>query len=1423
MRNFFKIGFISAFVLLFNIHSKADYIIASDLNYTCLGDLKYEVELTVYVECQSKLGVNLDVISTYGVSIKSVSKKVGTGVDNVVFNVTKTGSNNGQEINLFCLTQPTNCAGGVNRGVKKYTYKGQVDLKQYGGAADDWKFFWQQDFRTDEIPTLKDAQLEPYYVEAAFDNLNFSCNNSPKFNSDAVLKSFVNEETTIDLFAKETDGDELRYKIISPKAFENQDLIYANGASKDNPFGDGTSVSVNSTGQIKFNAKTANKRGLFDVEVSEYRGGKKIASVTRGVQISTFDNSNDAPVLFGFNGGDSFTKSYCVGDKIDIDKLTVKAIDPNKNRITMTSRASNKNFSFFQRINKGDTTVYTFYWPEFTSAYVGTHEFIITATDDACPTPKSTTQTYTIEVRENPQISLIPLDTIPCQPKTVLSPQILKGSGDFTYEWYTWDSVFVFDPVFAHVFKIKDTISTEPKYTTNVPDKYAVKITDAKGCKSNITLTELRSSFSPIMSVNPTCLGEKTKFENKTILFDAKPEKHELTKTIWTNGESLTPLLGDSIVYEYTKKGFYNVSMKFETNYDCKDTLYKEINVCEKKKFNIVVTDSCANNYRIVDSTSYIRGNNDCIPFNTTWIVNGLPYTDVVTDPFVLSKLDDKIPLKNGINNITYKVNYTEGCSKDTTLILNFYANPEAIITDKGKVLHEVLINCSHPDTTLKAKVINNGNGGLKYSWIINDSIPTGDTDLNFLAKEISKYTFRVTDKLGCVKDTSVSLINSTVAKFSYDTVCTLGNTMNFYDSTTTKTTRIKKYEWNFGDGSPISSLKNPTHIFDKSAIYPVILKVTDTLDCTSIETINVYNTTLSPNFKIDPNYRSITVCAQNPIYGSNVTIVGDTNRIDSIFWFPGDGRKLTFSNIAAGLDSTALKGLNVKFTYPDDAAYKITSEVYYNAHPGVHNHSCKVSFSDSITVLPEFDGHIVNFRKCANDSALFYFVRQTGDLDVGVRNYNWYIAKHNTIDTTNRFNPVIAPENLVFSSTDSAATHFFGEVTLGLDIYLVATDNNNCKSVIRGGADISKNSSITASIIDTCFGFDAILQMYSPNEMGLGTTDHYGVVSYDNDTLLYNPFQRLSENKLSAAPLNVTFPKEGRNPVKIFVERVTYDEFGYKNHCRTVIDTAVYNDPIPRVAFKWDSVCSGVAPVTFKNLSFAPDNQEIVSYMWDFGDGTPISTEKDPTHVFTKGGEFAVTLSAETRNCPASKTDTIYVLNQPKAHFYMDVEFPEAYTAIPFVDSSESVSDIVYQKYDFKDGVTAETNSFTSIIDHTYDEIKVYNVSYIIRTEEGCTDTTVVRTDLNVYLTIPTAFSPNGDGNNDKLNLIYKSIEELYEYTIYNRWGEVVFETKDLKQGWDGIYKGKAQEAGVYVVRVKALGAYDTQFDFKQNISLLR
>lgn len=89
--------------------------------------------------------------------------------------------------------------------------------------------------------------------------------------------------------------------------------------------------------------------------------------------------------------------------------------------------------------------------------------------------------------------------------------------------------------------------------------------------------------------------------------------------------------------------------------------------------------------------------------------------------------------------------------------------------------------------------------------------------------------------------------------------------------------------------------------------------------------------------------------------------------------------------------------------------------------------------------------------------------------------------------------------------------------------------------------------------------------------------------------------------------------------------------------------------------------------------------------------------------------------------------------------------------------------------------------------------------------------------------LVFPNAFSPNGDGINDKYQAKeYENIKEFHAY-IFNRWGQKLYEWTDPAEGWDGTYNGQDVKEGTYYVLVKAKGADGRQHNIRKDVNILR
>ena len=108
--------------------------------------------------------------------------------------------------------------------------------------------------------------------------------------------------------------------------------------------------------------------------------------------------------------------------------------------------------------------------------------------------------------------------------------------------------------------------------------------------------------------------------------------------------------------------------------------------------------------------------------------------------------------------------------------------------------------------------------------------------------------------------------------------------------------------------------------------------------------------------------------------------------------------------------------------------------------------------------------------------------------------------------------------------------------------------------------------------------------------------------------------------------------------------------------------------------------------------------------------------------------------------------------------------------------------------------------------------------------TENGCTtkDSINIHLAQDALVTIPNAFTP-GNGVNNILHLLHKGDVVINYFRIFNRWGNMVFETKDIDKGWDGTYNGTPQMFGIYIYDIQAVSITGKLVNLHGNITLLR
>ncbi len=246
-----------------------------------------------------------------------------------------------------------------------------------------------------------------------------------------------------------------------------------------------------------------------------------------------------------------------------------------------------------------------------------------------------------------------------------------------------------------------------------------------------------------------------------------------------------------------------------------------------------------------------------------------------------------------------------------------------------------------------------------------------------------------------------------------------------------------------------------------------------------------------------------------------------------------------------------------------------------------------------------------------------------------------------------------------------------------------------------------------------------------------------------------------------------------------------------------------------------------GCAPytVTFDNTSVAGQ-----TFIWDFGDGSPVSTEFAPTHTYTTPGQYTVKLTANN-DFTCNKTDntsvTLTLYGKPIAQFSYTPIPPVANT--PDVFNNLSSDDAVSFVWYFGDGDSLATASRAPVV-HQYNSTGTFNACLIATNAAGCVDTTCkqVETIINPLVDVPNAFTPNSNDINNKVKVMGFGISRM-RFIIWNRWGQKVFETNDQHIGWDGRYKGALQPMDVYAYTLDVQFFDGTKTTRKGDITLIK
>lgn len=759
----------------------------------------------------------------------------------------------------------------------------------------------------------------------------------------------------------------------------------------------------------------------------------------------------------------------------------------------------------------------------------------------------------------------------------------------------------------------------------------------------------------------------------------------------------------------------------------------------------------------------------------------------------------------SGNKTIDLNVNDTGGCSSDTSVTLFI---PQQLLID-SVVKTNVL--CYGDNTGSLNIYATGGTGQLQYS--ISGPIQYNGTFNNLIA---GNYSVTVTDANNCSKTSSVTISQPTASlsltTSSNDSICA-GASKNIFAAASGGTAPYS-FEWKDPSGTVVgntnSIIVNPT----VTTTYSVIL--TDANGCTAgPKYVTVYvspfiNLTLvKENVKCKSQCNgkatlTVTGGVQPYTYswpsGTNVNpnlCAGNYNVTVTDAWGCWKDTVFTITEPTALSYTTSMKQTKCYGSYDGVARVNASG----GTSPYTYNWSTGGSYTDSlVTGQGTYQVTVTDANFCTITATIT--ITQPSQVTLSPpSNQTICIGQPASLTATGwggTGNLSFVWYNATMGSYTGATLNVSPTTTQVYHVY--AQDINGCRSASTAAVTVFVYPKITADFIadktTICPGDTINIQA----SISGGNGGPYTCTLQDG-RIVIPPFKLVPEGSDTTITYTITVNDFCNSPAG--VDQITVNLL-----------------PIPPIDITADTLV-GCQPFTVNFSELTPSQGQ--TYLWNFNDGdfNTYSYSKNPKHTFEEAGVYDVELTVTSLNgCKNTILieDMITVNKNPFANF---VPEPSVQSIIKPIFYFENLSSNTYSCFwNFGDGnISSDVNPT-----HKYNGLGVFNVELIIVNEKGCKDTAVLPVIVKDEYTFfaPTAFSPGNDGTNDVFYVWGKGIDpENYHLLIYDRWGEIIFETYNYdplnpkSTGWDGRVKGgKIAEIGTYTwyVLYKDLGGVERQ-----------
>ena len=841
----------------------------------------------------------------------------------------------------------------------------------------------------------------------------------------------------------------------------------------------------------------------------------------------------------------------------------------------------------------------------------------------------------------------------------------------------------------------------------------------------------------------------------------------------------------DSSYISVTGKLVYKFTLKAQLKYDSIGTYNIEIIVnnptadgCsgeQQLNFDLLVTSAPKVDNKIITShcisdsitlnDNTLLASEDRILSSFIWNVEGGVQGNAKTFKF--------LPNRAGKYLIKYFVINDVGCISDTI-------SKEIFIDSLPKVNFETsALKCQKQEITFTDASTARGTSVLKkLAWNFGDYSAVDTIDISKKSvvhafDSLKNYTvsLAVVTENGCIAKQSQIIKNNPIPQvgFILPEVCLLDPFAQFKDSTKiADLSNNFRYKWNFGDASSTANtdtIQNPKHKYLNTGDYTVSLEVTSKAGCLASNAVKFTVNGTFPNatFKV---VNDTALCSNKEVEIVNKSTV-DIGSIGKIIIFWDYDRNLADTTVDQNPSfDKSYKHLYKNFVYPGKMNFTIKIMAYSG---GI----CADDTATSITIVPPPTSITIASAKdysCLYDTLSFRAAIQGG---LGSFTYQW--------------------------KTDNAAAIFKDNILTGavpgnVRIALTAKDLKQCTY------DYDNLKLLEVKAIPTALlkAKDTIICNEDP--ITLKGEGNYLFNWTLNDALLY-------------ASRTDTFSTATEGVYKLKVN---------DGQCNSLFSDPIYIRKlvIPKYTLSYNPTICINTPLALNTNAKDAKN---IYFKWDFGDTQTFDKAKAISHAYAATGSYMVKLAITNDYCPKYeqflKGDSVKVVLPISPSSFTLFVLADIDTVLSPLRKDPGYTQFEWYPSTYLNNPLIERPLFRSnkSINYTLTRTEVLTACKV-------EDIYIMDVSNLVVVSIPRAFTPNNDNLNDILKIEYGAGLKVFNFLkIFNRWGNIVFQTTNLNQGWDGNVNGNPQEMDAYTYFISYVTYKDEPVSKTGSFILLR